>query len=546
MLFHIGIITIAAAVAGFLARITNQPLIPSYIIAGVLLGPLFGIVQNSSIIATLSELGIVFLLFLVGLEIDLSKLRPIANVAVIGGLAQIFFVSTLGYIAGSLLGFTTIESIYLGLIIAMSSTMVVVKLLSDRKELDTVHGRVTVGLLIMQDIVAIAALLFLHGSTSFFSLMPFKIAGIVAVTVVGVRLLSPVLFSLAGQVQELLLFMSLSICFFFALIFQWQGLSVSLGAFIAGLALANQPYHIEMTSKVRALRDFFATLFFVSLGLQVSPVTGLVYPLLVFIMLTVILKPVLILGICSAFGYSKRPAFLSSLSLAQVSEFSLILAAQGFSLGQLSEHFFSLTVILTLCTITLSSYALKFEPFLYKAALPILVFLEKCHLVQPPFMLLPPKKKWDVVICGFHRMGHDIYHGLKAKQNVLVIDFDPDILLHAAKEKVPFVYGDVTDADVLAHVHLKQVHCLVSTVPDLATNLSLLALVKKVNKKLPVIATAHYTRDAIALYHAGAAYVIFPHMLGGRHATKLLLSSSPAALVRERVQQLRTLARRTD
>ncbi len=546
MLFHVGIIVIAAAIAGFLARITNQPLIPSYIIAGVFLGPILGLVQNSGIIATISDLGIVFLLFLVGLEIDLGKLRPIANVAVIGGVAQIFFISVLGYLAGDFLGFSRIESIYLGLIIAMSSTMVVVKLLSDRKELDTVHGRVTVGLLIMQDIVAIAALLFLHEGASFFSFMPIAIAGIVAGTIIAVRFLSPILFSLAGQVQELLLFLSLGICFFFVLVFQWQGLSVSLGAFIAGLALANQPYHIEMTSKVRALRDFFATLFFVSLGLQVSPAMGFVYPLLIFIMLTVLLKPILLLGICSAFGYSKRPAFLSSLSLAQVSEFSLILAAQGFSLGQLSESFFSLIVLLTLCTITLSSYAVKFESYLYKAALPLLIFLEKCHLAQPPFMLLPKKKKWDVIICGFHRMGHDIYQGLKAKQNVLVIDFDPDVLLHAAKEKIPFVYGDVTDADVLAHAHLKQARYLVSTVPDLATNLTLLSLVKKAKKNLPVIATAHYAHDAIALYNAGVAYVIFPHMLGGRHATKLLLSSSSGALTRERLHQLRTLARRRE
>ncbi len=545
---QVGFIIMGATLAGFLARYANQPLIPAYLLAGVLLGPVFGLIPNSGIITGLSEIGVVFLLFLVGLEIDLSKLKPILNIAVIGGFIQIFFMGVFGYFVAGALGFNNIESLYAGLIIAMSSTMVVVKMLSERKELDTVHGRITIGILILQDIVAIAALMLLQSaeglSSSPWALLTLKVTLAFSVTLLVMKFLSAPLFSLAAPVQELVFFIALSICFFFALLFQWEGFSLSIGAFIGGVTLANSPYQLEIATKIRALRDFFAAVFFVSLGLQIVPVsTGwIIYPLLIFILLTVVLKPIITLGICSAFGYSKRPAFLSSVSLAQVSEFSLILAAQGLAAGQLSEDFFTLTVLLTIITLTLAAYLLRFESSIYKVSLPLLAVLEKCHLAQPPFMMLPKTKKWDIILCGFHRMGHNVYHGINAKK-VVVVDYDPDILLCAAEEKIPFIYGDATDSEVLRHAGVKHARILISSIPDTTANMTILAIARKLNKKIQIIVTAQQYKDAFGLYEAGAAFVILPHLLGGKYTRKLVTTffTSPEILKKEKELQLREL-----
>ncbi len=547
---QIGLIIIGATFAGFLARYANQPLIPAYLLAGIFLGPLFGIVQNSEVITGLSELGIVFLLFLVGLEIDLSKLKPVLNVAIIGGLAQIIFVGLFGYFVGEALGFTRIESLYIGLIIAMSSTMVVVKMLSERKELDTVHGRLTIGILILQDIVAIAILVFLQSAEGVNSfpgiLLILKVTLAFSVTLLVLKFLAAPLFALAAPVQELIFFIALSICFFFALLFQWEGFSLSIGAFVAGVTLANSPFHLEIATKVRALRDFFAAVFFVSLGLQVTLISTdrLLYPLLVLILLTVVLKPIITLGICTAFGYSKRPAFISSLSLAQVSEFSLIIAAQGLALGQLNGEFFTLTIILTMVTLTLASYMLKFESHIYRVALPFLILLEKCHLAQPPFMMLPKKTKWDIVLCGFHRMGYNIYKDLNSKQKIVVVDYDPDILLRAGEEKIPFIYGDATDREVLEYAGMRHARLLISTIPDISANMTILALARKINKRVQIIVAAQQYKDAATLYRAGATFVVLPHLLGGKYTKKLITTvfTSPARIEKEKERQLNELS----
>src|SRR3989338_1954568 len=411
LFYQVGLITIVATLFAFLARYTKQPLIPAYILTGFLLGPAFNLISNTSFIEALSELGIIFLLFLVGLELDLSKLKPIANVEIIGGFAQIFFTALIAYLISTKLGYATIPSVYFGLIIALSSTMVVVKMLSDKRQLDTAHGRIIIGILILQDIVAIAAILFLESTESITNSIPLLILHITltfSIIILILHFIAPVLFDIAAYMSELLLLLSLSLCFFFVILFQWSGFSMSIGAFIAGMLLANLPYRLEITSKLRSLRDFFATLFFVSLGMQLSFETlqGLFWPVVIFVLLTLLLKPLILLGICNAFGYTKRSAFITAISLAQVSEFSLILAAEGLKLGHLNYNMLTIIVLVTMITITLSSYLFNFEYYIYKLMLPFLALMEKIHVTKPKFMLLPKREKWDIVLCGFHRIGH--------------------------------------------------------------------------------------------------------------------------------------------
>ena len=283
--FDIGIIVIVSTVFAYAARLLKQPLIPAYVIAGIVLGPYLGFITNTEVINNLSEIGIAFLLFIVGLEIDVRKLKDVGLVASLGGVLQIAAVFALAFAASVLMGFFALESAYLGLIIAFSSTMVVVKLLSDKKELDTLHGRIVIGILLLQDIFAIFALSILsQGAFSYYSfaLSLFKGIAVILASLFAGKYIFPPLFRFAASSQELLFIASVGVAFLFSIVVNSIGFSIAVGAFIAGIAL-NVPYNIEIIGKIKPLRDFFSVLFFVSLGMQLSlPALGsILKPLLV-------------------------------------------------------------------------------------------------------------------------------------------------------------------------------------------------------------------------------------------------------------------------
>lgn len=337
--FDIGMIIIIATVFALMARLIKQPLIPAYILTGLFIGPWMGWITEKSTIITLSEIGIAFLLFIVGLEIDLRKLKNIGLVGTLGGTIQILALFSVGFILASLLGFLPLEAVYLGMVIAFSSTMVVLKLLSDKRELDTLHGRIIIGILLMQDVFAIFALSIL-GSLNQMSVWSLFLSLLKAGVVVGIAFLAskfvfPKIFTFAAKSQEMLLLIALFVCFLFSILFNYIGFSIIIGAFIAGVTLANLPYNIEIISRVKSLRDFFSTIFFVSLGmdLAVGSVSKIMVPLFLILLATVFLKPIITMFVTSYFGFKKRTSFYTGMSLGQVSEFSLIIVSQGLVLG---------------------------------------------------------------------------------------------------------------------------------------------------------------------------------------------------------------------
>ena len=354
LFLELGIILIIAAFAAYILRLFKQPQILAYVLVGVLIGPVFNFFSKSIIISmetieSTSIIGIAFLLFIVGLEMDLKALRNVTLVSSFGGLIQIISVALLGYIIALLLGFVNVEAAYLGLILAFSSTMVVLKLLSDKRELHTLHGRIAIGILLMQDMVAILALSVLT-SVDGFNIIILGISLLKLLLMFGLAYLTsryvfPYIFNFAARNQELLLITSLAVCFIFSLVFHFLGFSIAIGAFVAGITLGNLRYNYQIIGKVKSLKDFFALIFFVSLGmgLSVAAIKKLWLPIIVILFAVMILKPFIIMTICSMFKYTKRPSFLTANSLAQVGEFSLILAAQGFALKHISQDLFSLT-----------------------------------------------------------------------------------------------------------------------------------------------------------------------------------------------------------
>lgn len=525
----IGLITIIAAIAAFSLKLIKQPQILSYVLVGILIGPILGLITDVGVIEAMSAIGIAFLLFIVGLEMDLKALRNVALVSSLGGTIQVVILLVFGYIVALLLGFLSLEAAYIGLMLAFSSTMVVLKILSDKRELNTLHGRITLGILLVQDIIAIFALSILTSINGFsFSLLgiaTIKFVSLFLVAFLASKYLFPRVFRFAAKYQELLLITSVAVCFLFSLAFYQLGFSLAIGAFIAGIALGNLEYNIEIIGRTKSLRDFFALLFFVSLGMGLSlgVIKDMWLPLIILIAAVLILKPFVIMVICSLFKYTKKPSFLTAGSLAQVGEFSLILAAQGLLLGHISQELFSLTVIVALVSITTTSYFIQYDSWFFKILQkPLRIF---DLFTTEGLEFLPNEVKPKIVLCGHNRIGYSILKTLhKAKKQILIIDFNPEIIAKIVKKGYHCIYGDVTDDEIITRMNLPNIKMLVSTVPELRDNLYLIRKVRASNRKAKIIVTASDIDGALKLYQQGADYVVLPHFLGGEHISSLIVN----------------------
>ncbi len=526
--FDIGLIIIMASLLAYVTRLIKQPLVPAYIIAGIIIGPVLKLITSSSTIELLSEIGIAFLLFIVGLEIDLDKLKNVAPVATVAGLGKSAILFGLGYLTAVMFGYLSLQAIYIGLILVFSSTMVVVKLLADRREVDTLHGRVIVGILLVEDILAVLILSTLTTIDSFSwmflagSLL--KGIGLLALALVLSKFILPRFFKYAAESQELLFLLSLTMCFLFGIMFNWIGFSIAIGAFVAGVALGNLPYNLEIIGRVKPLRDFFATIFFVSLGLNIifDNLKELLILAAVLSLIVVTIKPVLLMIFTSLFGYKERPAFLISGSLIQVSEFSMIVLAQGMILGHISKQIFSLAIWAAIFTITITTYVIKYEHKLFDVFKGPLKLFEKFNFNDKDLKQIKKRKKpYDVIVCGHNRIAHGIIDLLiKMKKSILVVDYNPDVVRYVIRskyKKATAIYGDIGDPEIINHLDLKKVKLVISTVPDSKDSLLLMKKTKKVNKKAVVILTANQIEEALELYSMGADYVILPYILGGTH-----------------------------
>jgi len=524
---QLGLVVILAAAAAYILRLFRQPQILAYVIVGILITPVFQIITDTSIVESMSIVGIAFLLFIVGLEMDLKLLKSVALVSSLGGLIQTVIIAGIGYLVALSLGFMSLQAAYIGLMLSFSSTMVVMKLLSDKKELNTLHGRLAVGILLMQDIVAILALSFLSSINDFswtiLATALLKFGLLFGAAFIASKYLFPFIFRFSAKNQELLLINSLAVCFLFSLAFYYLDFSIAIGAFIAGISLGNLQYNYEIISKVKSLKDFFSLLFFVSLGMgiSISVIKNMWIPLLVIMLLIMVIKPFIIMAVCSIFRYTKKPSFMTANSLAQIGEFSLILVAEGLALGHVSQELFSLTVIATLASIVLTTYYIQYNQFFYR-------------LMQKPLSIfdvfttegmeyLPTEVKPAYVLCGHNRIGYSILRDLhKVKKKVLVVDYNPEVINDMVKKGYHCIYGEVTDDEIIDRMNLPKLKILISTIPDTKATIYLLERLKAVNKKAAVFVSAKDVDEALYLYEKGADYVILPHFLGGEHVSGLI------------------------
>ncbi len=532
----LGIAIIAATIVAYLVRLLKQPLIPAYVIAGILIGPFgFKLIEDYATIKILAEIGVAFLLFVVGLELELKKLKNIGLISSLGGTIQVFVLSSLGYAIAFALGFAFIESMYIAMMVSFSSTMVVVKLLSDKNELETLHGRILIGFLLMEDVFAILALSIITTIGNFtplllvFSLL--KALGVLLFSIICAKYIFPVIFKFAAKSQELLLMVSITICFFFALGGYMLGFSIAIGAFIAGVALANLPYNLEIIGKMKPLRDFFSTLFFVSLGMDImfNGISKIMLPLIVFLAFILLFKPIFNAVMCSLFGYRKRTSFMTAISLAQISEFGLIIVALGISLGHLPSDSLlpTMATMIAVITMTVTTYTIIYDQQIYHFLRNRLTFLDKLGSGNKEAEFSLEHKKHEIILIGHNRTGYSILNSAKKlDKNILVVDFNPDVIRHMIDQKVSCMYGDIGDEEILERINFKDAQAVISTVPDLADNKRLIRWIKMKSESTIIFVTANKVDEALELYNAGSDYVILPHFLGGNHISQMLEEKS--------------------
>lgn len=530
ILLQIGLLIIFATIVGLIVRFFKQPLLPFYIIAGLFIGPILGIVSPSDTILSLSEVGIAFLLFIAGIEIGLGKLKKgssVITLAAIVGLIEIIILLSAGFGLGKIYGFDLTHSFYIAVTLALSSTMIVVKLLSDKRELTTIHGKISITVLLIQDIIAIVFIGFITSLNNFsfghMGMIFVKIVILVLAAVLFNKFLYPKLFKFAAKSNELFFLTTVAIALGFGLLSEAMGLSLAIGAFIAGVSLANLEYSHEMTVKIQPLRDFFATLFFVTLGLLIVPeaIKTNLNLIIIISIITIVIKPIVLLLLLSVVKFKSISSLRASLALSQVSEFTLVIGGLGLALGQIDKEFFSVLALTLIITSITSSYALTYMRFFAEKLQFLGKKIERKNCLH--YEKLPKNMEGHAVIFGYHRVGQRVVGTLnKLGKKIIVVDFDPDVIEKLEREKINHLYGDMGDKEVLDKVNIKQADVVVSTVPDQQDNCAMIGHAKKENKKITIYVTAAEIEDAIELYEAGANYVILPHFLGGEHTSLLL------------------------
>ena len=523
------------AVVGVVATGLRQPLVVGFIAAGIFVGPSFlGLVEGSPEIDLLATIGIALLLFVVGLKLDLRLVRRVGPVALATGLGQVAFTSGVGYLICLALGMAPLTALYVAVALTFSSTVIIVKLLSDKDEIDDLHGRIAIGFLIVQDVVVVLVMIALSGFAGETEGSPaVEVVEVVvrgAVFVGGILVLArwvlpPVLHWLARSAELLVLF-AIAWAVFLASAGDLLGFSEEVGAFLAGVSLASTPYRDALGARLVTLRDFLLLFFFITLGTQLD-VSQAGDQLLAAGLLSVFVlvgNPLIVMAIMGAMGYRTRVSFRAGLTVAQISEFSLILIALGFGLGHVGSEAVGLVTTVGLVTIALSTYLISNSSWLYDRLAPALRFFERSD-ARDVLHLPQDEPRPDVVVLGLGRYGSNLVTALQeAGHTPAGVDFDPQALRRWQERQLPVIYADVHDPAIAGLLPLDSIRWVVSSIRDLDTNLALVQALHQHGYKGRIAVTALSEDDADLLAQSGAHAVLRPFADAAHDAVAALTS----------------------
>ena len=519
-----------AMLVSILMKILKQPLIIGYIFTGVLVGPYgLNLIQSGEIIELFSKIGITILLFIVGLNLSPKVIKEVGRVSLFTGIGQVLFTSLIGFGIALLLGIDRIAALYVAIALTFSSTIIILKLLSDKGDLNKLYGKIAIGFLLVQDIIATLILLIASsfsggGSESLLITAGMTIlrGGLLIISMIAVsQYVLPKISKFVASSQEMLFIFSLSWGLGIASLFSVFGFSVEIGALVAGVSLSMTPYAIEASTRLRPLRDFFILLFFILLGSQMvlANIGLIIVPAMILSAFVLVGNPIIVVILMNILGYSRRTSYHAGLTVAQISEFSLILATLGFELGHLSGEVLSLITLVGLITISGSTYLILYAEDLYPYVEKILSRLE----IKNNSKDTNQSKSYNSILFGYQRVGQDFVKAFdRLDLQYLVVDFNPDSIKLLQDAEIPHKYGDAKDPEFLNELDLKGLRYLISTIPEFETNLMILRKVREINKRAILIAVSNNSDEALGLYAEGASYVIMPHYLGAQYAVRLI------------------------
>ena len=522
------IVLVTAIVGGMLARWLRLPVILGYLAGGIAVGPFgLGWVHETATVSSLAEIGVVLLLFAIGLEFSLKELLKLGKVAVIGGIAQIILTAIVGFGLGRGVGLSITGSVFFGFIIAMSSTMVVLKILMDRGELDTTHGRIMLGILLVQDLSVVPMMVLIpavgggtDGLWAALGIAFAKAVGFIAVMLaLGYWGMPWLMKRVAGQrTRELFLLTVVVICLAAAFGTYYVGLSAAFGAFAAGLLISQSGFARQAFADILPLRDTFGALFFVSLGMLANLhfIRDNLAAVAIVVLAIVLVKFLICSAITRFFGYGHKTVLMVGTGLIQIGEFSFILALMGFKEELFSERLYNLTIASAIITMLLTPFIMSLNSFLYRWLSQKESFARQLtSRVDPGGRVRSLELSRHAVICGYGQVGRRIAEVLeKQKFTYLVIDLDPTIVSDLRNRGIPVIYGDASNPEILSHAGLDKARVLICTIPDYVAEELTARNALKINPKLDIVARVHRDSDVELLKGVGVTELVLPFFEG--------------------------------
>lgn len=542
---EIAALLVLAAAIGFVGLLLRQPLIVSFIAVGIVAGPSgLNVARSSEPIEFLAELGIAVLLFLVGIKLDVKLIRTLGPVALATGLGQVAFTSIIGFLICLLLGMDAITSLYVAVALTFSSTIIIVKLLSDKREIDSLHGRIALGFLIVQDLVVVLAMIVLsavgigaRGEASMTDVLAVLGAGLLmlGLVLVFVRYAANPLTERLARAPELLIGFAIAMAASFAALGDGFGFGKELGGLLAGVSLASTPFRDAIAARLAPLRDFLLLFFFIALGsrLDLGNLGQSGFSAIVLSLFVLIGNPLIVLAIMVRLGYRRRTGFLAGLTVAQISEFSLIFMAMGVTIGHVSDDALGLVTLVGLITIAASTYMITYSHVLYDYCEPLLGMFEGNGGQDIAETKLDPAKAYDVIVFGLGRYGGAVARRLVLKDyRVLGVDFSPPAIRRWRQDGFDAVYGDVSDPEFIATLPLASLRWAVSTIRDHNAGVNhadapfvLIQALRENGYRGPIAVTSTHDADIDALLAAGADLVLEPFQDAADRAVDLLESN---------------------
>lgn len=546
------VITIAAIMA-LIMRWLKQPLIMSYILTGILVGPsVLNLVHAKDAFESFSEIGITLLLFIIGLGMNAGVIKSLGRVSLVTAMTILALVGVSGHIASLLLGFTNTTALVLGVALFFSSTIIILKALSDNRELSRLYGQIAIGVILIDDVIATIALVVVAAlaSSGSVSAEAFAFLGIkalllgVGLYIVGAKVM-PKLGKFFAASQELLFLFSIAWGLCIATLFHATGFSYEVGALFAGVSLAGLPYATEMAAKLKPLRDFFIVLFFVTLGetFTFSGMQQSILPALVLSGIVMIGKPLFVMSSLGVLGYTRLTSFKAALHLSQISEFSIILVIFAASTGLIQREAVAVITLVALITIGCSTYLMKYDDELYRTLELYLRVFER----KSPSERRQKHALYPIILFGYHKGGHEFMRVFRdMRQRYLVVDYDPDIIEHLEEQGIRHAYGDATDEEFLEEINAGKSRLAVSMMTDIASNKVLLKYINRFEPRTTFICHANSYDEAAELYRHGASYVMLPHFIGSERISSYIKQHgfNPDAFNRYREKHLVQIGRK--